>query len=413
MKERKSWQQKTQFKKRMKTFKYLLAIIPAFIFGGAISAQTTLEKVLENVERNNLTLEAQRHGTEAKTLEARMGNSLEELSVSYDHLWGKPVDEFGKTGEFNVSQSFDFPTVYSNRSKVAGNLARQYGNEFVALRQQILLEAKQAYIELLYASRVQEMLEYRVKSCKKLAGLYTERFESGDASLLEKTKMNHEYLIAEEEAAANRMTIVELQRKLISLNGGLDIGFDSVADMPMEELPPVGSAQEDYRNLYPALQAYRLQSEGAKYNLKLSRSMALPKFEVGYKYEYATAGERFNGVTMGLSIPIFTNKYNVKRAKAAQQSIELEAKAAEVDCDLMVEEMYRKASLLRSALTAYDEVEHGNSYVELLGVALEAGQLSVVEYFSEIYSYYDVVNSKLRLELQYKLLAAEINSIYL
>ena len=397
----------------MKTFKYLLMVIPAVIFGGAVSAQTTMEKVLESVERNNLTLEAQRHGTEAKVLGARMGNSLEELSVSYDHLWGNPVDEFGKTGEFNVSQSFDFPTVYAARSRVAGNLARQYGNEFAALRQQVLLEAKQVYIELLYASRVQEMLEYRMQSCKKLSILYSERFESGDASLLEKSKMNHEYLIASEEAASNGLAMVELRRKLVSLNGGLDMEIDLNSVEPMEELAPVGVAQEDYRNLYPALQAYRLQSEGAKYDLKLSRSMALPKFEVGYKYEYSTAGERFNGVTMGLSIPIFANKYNVKRAKAAQQSIELEAKAAEVDCDLMVEEMYRKASLLRAALAGYDEVGHENSYVDLLGVALEAGQLSVVEYFSEVYSYYDVVNSKLRLELQYRLLAAEINSIYL
>lgn len=390
-----------------------MTIIPALVFGGIMSAQTSLERVLESVERNNLTLEAQRHGTEAKVLEAKMGNSLEGLSVSYDHLWGKPVDELGKTGEFNVSQSFDFPTVYANRSRVAGNLARQYGNEFAALRQQILLEAKQTYFELLYASRVQEMLEYRVRSCKKLADLYAERFESGDASLLEKSKMNHEYLIAGEEAASNRMTMVELRRKLASLNGGVDMDLNLAIAEPIEELAPIGTVREDYRELYPVLQAYRLQSEGAKYDLKLSRSMALPKFEVGYKYEYDTAGERFNGVTMGLSIPIFANKYNVKRAKAAQQSIELEAKAAEVDCDLMVDEMYRKASLLRSALAAYDEVEHESSYVDLLGVALEAGQLSVVEYFSEFYSYYDVVNSKLRLELQYRLLAADINSIYL
>lgn len=397
----------------MKRFKYLFIIITALVASGYAHAQTSLHTLLESVERNNLTLQAQRHGNEAKVLEAKMGNALEDLSVSYDHLWGKPVDEYGKTGEFNVSQSFDFPTVYANRSRVAANLASQYGNEFTALRQQVLLDAKQTYMELLIATRIQELLEYRVHSCKKLADLYAERFESGDASLLERNKMNHEYLIASEEAASNGVAILELRKKLMSLNGGQDIDWRLIVEDRVEELGPIDMVRDDYRQLYPVLQAYRLQSEGAKYDLKLSRSRALPKFEVGYKYEYATAGERFNGVTMGLSIPIFSNKYNVKRAKAAQQAIELEGKAAEVDCDLMVENMYRKASLLRSALAEYDGMDQGRNYVDLLGVALEAGQLSVVEYFSEVYSYYDVVASKLRLELEYRLLAAEINSIYL
>lgn len=374
--------------------------------------QATLQEVLESVERNNLTLQAQRHTAEAKSLEARTGNSLDDLSVSYDHLWGKPVTEFGKTAEFAVSQSFDFPTVYARRNKLAANLGEQYLNELSAVRQGILLEAKKTYFELLSARQLQLLLDYRLESNKRLSDLYKECYESGDASLLEKNKMHHEYLLFQEVASENRIKIVEYEKKLTALNGGEPVTVRFV-EIPLEELRPYREVVEDYKDMYPALQALRLQEKGAEYDLKLSRSQSLPKFELGYKHEYATAGDRFNGVTVGLSIPIFSNRNNVKRANAFRQAAQVESRAAEVECATQLEELYGKAALLRSALAKYDGISEQGDYLGILSTALEEGEITVVEYFSEIYSYYDVFSAKLRLELEYRLTVAEINSIYL
>lgn len=392
--------------------KFISVIILALTLPLAAAGQGTLQEVLESIDRNNLTLQAIRRQAEGKSLEARMGNSLEDLSVSYDHLWGKPVTEFGKTGEFNISQSFDFPTVYAHRNKIAANLGQQYMNEFSAVRQQVLLEAKQTYLELVMARRMQAMFDSRLESNKKLSDLYKEMYEGGNASILEKSKMEYEYLLFQEVSTENLIKIVELEKRLTAMNGGVPVIVDDAGGY-LEELLPFRNVMEDYRNMYPELLSYKLQQEGAEYDLKLSRSQALPKFELGYKHEYATAGDRFNGVTVGMSIPIFSNRHNVKRAKVLQQAARLEMEAAEVECASLLEELYGKAALLLSTLRQHEDMSMHEDYVKILNKALAEGRISVVEYFSEIYSYYEVISSRLRLELEYSLTVAEINMIYL
>lgn len=375
-------------------------------------AQSTLNEVLESVERNNLTLQALRHATEARSLEARTGNSLDDLTVSYDHLWGKPVTEFGKTAEFAVSQSFDFPTVYANRNKVARNLGEQYRNEFHAARQEILLDAKKTFFELQSAMQSQQLLDYREQAGRRLAMIYEERFAAGDASVLEKGKIRHEYLLAREAAAENRMKVIELEKRLAALNGGEQLQM-VFAGEPLEELGDYARIAEDYKEMYPTLQALRLKETGSEYDIKLSRSQSLPKFELGYKHEYASAGDRFNGVTVGMSIPIFSNRNNVKRAKALQQATRLEMQAAEVEYLSSLSELYGKAEVLHATLDDYEEIGPQDDYLGMLDKALDAGELNVVDYFSEVYSYYDVFSARLRLELEYRLTVATINAIYL
>mgnify|MGYP003623797781 CR=1 FL=1 len=90
--------------------------------------ETDFLNVLESVEQNNKALEARRKLTSAQTLEARTGNSLQDPEVEYEHAWGKP-SSLGQTGELSVSQGFDFPTVYAQRSKLAKIREQQYGHE--------------------------------------------------------------------------------------------------------------------------------------------------------------------------------------------------------------------------------------------------------------------------------------------
>lgn len=377
----------------------------------AAIAQVTLREALQSVEANNITLQAQRYAAQAMSLEARMGNSLDGLSVGYENLWGKPQAEYGKAGEFTVSQAFDFPSVYAARSRVAGNLERQYMAGLNAVRQEILLEAQKTFFELQSAYRMQDMFDARLESGKRLSDLYKERYESGDVSLIEKNKMLHEYLLFREVAAGNRIKIAELEKKLTALNGGKPLVVRP-GDEPLEALPSLSVILEDYREMYPALQTLRLRQQGAEYGVRLSRLQSLPKFELGYKHEFASAGDRFNGVTAGLSIPIFSNRHNVKRARAVHSAAQLESRAAELECAAQVEELYGKAILLREALTEYGGL-NGDEYLRILDTALEEGEITVVEYFSEVYSYYDVFSAMLRLELEYRLAVAELNVIYL
>ena len=92
------------------------------LLAGPVAAQNELQYVLESIERNNLTLQAEHYASQGRTYEARMGNSLEPLSVAYESVGegGLPV---GQAGELEISQEFALPMLYAARNRKARSLA--------------------------------------------------------------------------------------------------------------------------------------------------------------------------------------------------------------------------------------------------------------------------------------------------
>lgn len=369
-----------------------------------------IPEVLRSVEANNLTLQARRHSADAGSYEARMGNSLDDLSVSYSHLWGEDAAA-GRTGELEVSQSFDFPTVYASRGRVAKTVAQQYDNEYMALRQEILLETKELCIELRSLRQTEDIMLRQLEANEILNNLYSARFESGDATLLDKTRINSEYLLMQEGLSECSSRIIEVSKRLETLNGGqpLRAFFE---DEPFDELRPFGEVYADYGEYAPQLLAFRLRESLSDQELKLSRAQSLPKFEIGYKHEFAP-GEKFNGVTAGISIPIFSNRYNVKRAKAVQAAAKIDMQAAEVESKAILSEMYEKATLLAASLSRYESLPDTDEYIAILMEMLDAGAINVVDYYAELNAFYDVARARIGTERDYRTLLARINAVYL
>ena len=375
-----------------------------------LRAQGGLEYVLQSIENNNLDLQSAGHSVTAMSMEARMGNTLEPLSVSYSHLWGSP-EAAGKSGELEISQEFDFPSLYAARKQLAGNLAAQYENGFSMIRQQVLLEAKELYLEQCALTEIESVSKSRLQSNEHLAALYASKLESGDATLVDKNRTEFEYLLLKDEITAISLRIVEIRQRLQVLNGGIPLEYE-VSEILPELIPQFEKVLADYEECAPELLAAKLEEEGAGYDLRVSRRQSLPKFEVGYKYEFAT-GERFNGVTAGLSIPIFSNRYNVKRAKAVEDMARTQMQAAIVGNRNNLQELYTKAEVLGELAGRYDMLFDTIDYPDMLARILNGGEMNIVDYYSELNTYFATYEAWLRVRLEYSLIASRINMIYL
>lgn len=378
----------------------------------AARGQSGLTELLQSVEQNNLSLQAAREKVKAQSLEARMGNSLDDLSVAYEHMWGNS-NGLGQNGELTISQEFQFPTVYARRNKLARNLGQQYDNQYLDLRQRTLLEAKELYIELQMLYRKGKLLKERFDSNASLKSIYDKLYTSGDATVLDKRRIDNELLTAQENITDNNMRVIEVVNRLRTLNGG-EAPNVSPDEWYTESIRPYAETLSDYETYAPQLLAYKLQEKGSELDLKVSRAQAIPKIELGYRHEYGTADrDRFNGVTTGLSIPIFSNRHNVKRAKAEHTAAILETRAATVEMGSTLSELYSKAETLAAALARYEESDPAEEYRKLLSRALDAGEINMTDYYSELYSYYEVLEAKYRIEADYLTVIARINMIYL
>ena len=362
---------------------YILFWLSLSAFG--VQAQPGINRVLESIEANNKTLLAGKQMTEAQKLEANTGKYLANPTVELNQLWADR-SAGGNSNELAVVQAFDFPTVYSNKNKLAKLKSATYDHQYAASRQQILLSAKQICLEIVYLRKQKNILDSRLKNAERLAALYHQRLESGDANQMELNKIQLEKINAQNASRLNEAALRAQLEKLRNLNGGITI---------------------DFTDDNPSLKSLAGETETANREVKLSRAQSLPKFDLGYRRNGGSE-EKMNGFRIGMSIPLWENKNTVKTAKA-----QAEYAAANMDDNTQalkstLRELYTQAQALQNSSAEYAQALASQRNEELLNKALEAGQISMIDYFVEITLLYDSIQNYLDVEKEYHTLVAQL-----
>ena len=390
----------------MKTYK--LYILGLMLLGTLTTrAQSSIDQVLRNIETNNKSLQANTKMTDAQKLEAQTGKFLANPSVEWEQMWGNrnnPGSEYTLT----VKQSLDFPTTYSNKNKLANLKANTIGFQSAAYRQQLLLNDKQTCIEIIYLRKQKSLLDERLANAETMFALYKKRFESGDANQLELNKIQLELLNAQNQSRLNKAALTAAEEQLRNLNGGKPITFDATDYPAGEELINFDQLQAAFMDADPNLKSLTGNQEIANREVKLSRSLTLPKFDVGYKRNAASDHVASNGFMVGVSIPLFENKNTVKKTKAQAEFATASLEDNRLNLKTNLQQLYQQAEALQISRADYAKVLEQQRNIELLNKALNAGQLSVIDYFTELSTIYDSHQSYLDVEKEYHSILAQL-----
>ena len=390
---------------RIKTFIYILGIA-MLCSNGSLRGQS-VEAVLQSVEANNKELQASRQYYDAQLLESKIENNLPDPSVSYTHQYGNRAG-LGIQGELIASQSFEFPTIYAQRSRLTESRKDVYTAQYTQNRQRVLLSAKNLCMDLIWLNQRRSLLAQRRRNAEQLSEMYLRRMEKGDANILETNKIDLELLNAKTEERMNETDRIAKLNELIALNGGERIDFrDSVyvsdsAPFTWEDLrvEALGADAE--------LQSLQQQQLAAKRQVKVSRLQGLPDLEVGYRLNTASGGERFNGFLVGMSIPLFSNRNQVKKAKVQTQYVDLQLAQASTMAESRLIQLYHRLETLQSAMDEYRRVLEGQDNLALLNKALEAGEISMIAYFVNVSTLYQSHDNYLQLQNEYQKVLAEL-----
>lgn len=389
---------------QMKRFILTIALVSSAMAAGA---QTSIEEVLRSVEANNKELQANRQMVTAQKLEAKLDNNLPDPSVSYTHQYGNK-EGMGIQGELVASQSFDFPTVYVQKNKLSKAKGEGFDRQSAEIRQQILLQAKEVCLDLVLLNQQKNLLDIRRQNAEQLSALYETRLQNGDANVLEVNKINLELLNAKNEARMNEAARIAKLHELAMLNGGIEINFTDTAYLPVEN--PLSFVDLKQEAIPANRQLLSLQSEkaAALRQLSVSKSLNLPGFELGYRLNTATGGERFNGFLVGISIPLFSNRNHVKQAKAQSlyTDLQLESATATIESDLL--RLYNQSVALKTSIDEYSEVLKSQNNLALLNKAIQAGQISMIEYFVDVTMLYQSMQNHMQLQNEYQKVMAQL-----
>lgn len=381
------------------TFLLLCLTLPVF-------AQSGISDVLKSIENNNKALQAGQRLNETQKLEARTGNYLPNPTVELNQLWAdRSVG--GNANELAVTQSFDFPTVYFNKNKLAKLKSSTSDYQYAATRQQILLKAQQICQEIIYLRKQKHLLDERLKNAERLEALYNQRFASGDANQLELNKIQLEKINANNASRRNQSALRSQLEQLQALNGGISIEFSDDEFINTQVLPDFSQLETTYLDADPTLKSLEGESESAQREIKVSRALTLPKFDIGYRRN-GGSDQTMNGFRIGMSIPLWENKNTVKRAKAQAEYTALNVEDNTETLKATLKELYLQAQSLQLSKEEYARTLDNQRSEELLNKSLEAGQISMIDYFVEITILYDSIQNYLEVEKEYHNLLAQL-----
>lgn len=201
---------------------------------------------------------------------------------------------------------------------------------------------------------------------------------------------------------------ITLLSELTRLNGGNFIDFtDSQFQSPVI---PAGFEQwyvsAEQNN--PVLIWLKKEMEISKKQEKLNRAMSLPKLQTGFMSE-KIIGEQFQGIMVGLSIPLWENKNTVKFAKANTIALESIITDNKIQLNNYLKSLHTKAISLKQNADDYRLNLRLFDNSELLKKALDKGEITLIDYILELSVYYESVNKLLELERGLNNTAAELD----
>jgi len=377
----------------------------------SLNAQTSVKTALKAIEENNSTLKALKKTAEAQKLENKTGIYLTNPEVGFNYLWGNPVD-MGNRNDFRVSQTFDIPTISGMKSKIADERNSLVEWQYKAERMHILLEAKQYYVELIYFNALKKELRIRLQHAETIAAGYQNRLNNGDANMLEYNKAQLGLSAINGEISRIDVERNALLAQLKRLNGGMEIVLNE-DQFGQEQLPlnfDDWYLQAEQKN--PILAYIKQEVEVSQKQVSLNKAMGLPTFSAGYMSE-KVVGQKFQGLTLGVSVPLWENKNRVKQSNAAvvaAQSRETDSKQQFYN---QLQIQYNRAFGLKNTAETYRKSLSMANSTGLLKKALDAGEISLLNYMVELGLYYNMVNQTLEAERDYQKALAELSAVEL
>ncbi len=383
---------------------YWILALGGVLTGAPLHAQT-IEAVLRSVEQNNKELQAGQYAAEAGKMEVQTQNNLEDPSVEYSPFYADGVTGMASS-ELVVKQGFEFPTRYVAR-RSSGKLQQEViDRQHRLLRQDVLLRAKNLCLDLIGLNQERLLLEERRKNADELLVLFEKRLSEGDASALEVNKIKMERMNVQTEAAQNAAAHRTTLQQLLAMNGNQPLEFDETS---YPNVPPVA----DYNTLYDeviasdvALQTADAQVRAAEKEVSVNKQNWLPSIEVGYRRN-TSMGEKSNGFLIGGSLPLFSNRKKLKIARAQASSARMQLDNTRLQVEAQVQGKFNEMTQLHEAMQAYD-IRLMHQTLRMLRDAVEAGQLSIIEFYVEAENVYQNLQAYNKLENQYQKLMAEI-----
>lgn len=347
---------------------------------GTVGRDAAVTMILENNPRLKALAENQKAESTQLSVAGRFNNQPE---VEFEHMWGK-----GGVTKWNagVTQSFDWPGVYGRRREEAQARMGAFRYLYAAEARSIATEAMLLFDNAVYVQKQIALLDKLIANLKQLQEKVAVAHKGGQVTVLDVKKLDFEMYTYN----ARRNDLLQEQDRLAgelaALNGGKTIDADFSGFVP-QALQPLDEYLRLARENNPTVKAAEQNAEAARMAARTADAERKPGFAVGYRHAYEEQ-IHFNGFSVSVSLPVFTNKAASLAAQTRVTALGFEAESVAGAEQAKVRATYADATRRAAALREMSKVTLDESYPRLVLMAYNGGQINVITYLQEI-SYFE------------------------
>ena len=379
----------------MKRHLFLIAFLAAYM---AAPAQESVGNILEMVAKDSPRLKAASEATRADQADNARIRALEAPEFEVGVLWGN--DNVGNRNDISITQSFDLATLSGKKGNLATALDLQSSLRYQAELTDVIYDARILLSDIVYYNNLIETLTSYQSAMEVLLNKTERSLMAGEATAMDMGKVRLQLSSAR---TATSMAVTErtaLIESLRTISGHSDVdftGFSFECDKPSGDIDSWLNAVVENNPIMLYAES-RVRSD--ELQLDIDKMAWAPKLDVGYMAELAR-DEKYRGVTVGVSIPLWSNAQNVRRSRAVVSQARADGEWQRQELMTRATNAWNRANTLdRIASESHTALEQSDTRA-LLDRALESGELSVLDYLLELGMYYDAVKENLKVQQEY------------
>ncbi len=367
----------------------------------------TVDEILNTIANNNLSLQASNEECKSMIYNIKSYNNLSDPEVGFEYHSGSNIE--GNKYGISVTQNIDWPGLYISRAKANKFRMSAAEAKLISDRLNILHEAKQLCMQIINLNRKVENQTLVHNNISQLYEEYEKGFQYGEISILDINKLKVELLNTKRELdqlIAQRNADIE---KLYGLNGKTVIdGVSLLTVYPNQSLESKETYLGQVVTLDPEVQCIEYNKEATRKDVSSAKMGWLPNLSVGYRYTNEL-GSKFNGVAVGVSVPIFSNRNKVNATKSELLTSEYNQQSIIALKESQIKAYFEHIVTLQSQINSYKKVLDDNNNQLMLKKALDGGQITLLNYLLELRYFLEAKQTLLDLEYEYNSTLTSLN----
>jgi cobalt-zinc-cadmium resistance protein CzcA len=326
---------------------------------------------------------------------------------------------------YGISQGFN-PFEFGARKEVVDANIKSSELSLDLTKQQMTLNIRQSWNSLLYLMERNQVLKQQDSILLQFVRAAKIRFDAGDVSSLESTtsivkQQELQQQIKQTEA------LISMEKSRLKAYMNLQTDF-AIAESEFVALPALSVTDSTALRENPQMELAMQEVQKAIASKRLQKSTMLPDLKVGYFIQSLTGDQdvngqpvyyngvpRFQGVTFGVSVPIFAGSSSAK-VRSAETAVQVQQKNTEylhTQLKSQFEQQIEQLLTYQSLVEYYESsaLPSAKSITDNVRKSYQNGDISYVEFIQGIQTALDVQSNYLSAVLNYN--QAVINLQYL